>query len=195
MKQITALVLMLTVILLSSAVQAAPKKTPNVPDELEDVTLMNVGKVEVVNEYKLRNEPPYVDPQFPVPLADSIADWAKSSFVATGEEGVLKIIIREASLQESHYEDKPRFFGLFPGKRMDKYLATAMVEMKLYNGEDAMPVAETEATATREGRIESVAGVGYREELFNTMADDLVDDLDQQTRALTYKFFHERVKD
>jgi hypothetical protein len=179
----------------SGAAFAAPKKAANLPDELEDVTLMNVAKVEVVNEYKMRNEAPYVDPQFPTPLTDSITEWAKNSFVATGEDGVLKIIIREASLQQSHYDDKPRFFGLFPGKRMDKYLATAMVEMKLYNGEAAMPVAETEATATREGRIEAVAGVGYREELFNSMTDELIDDLDQQTRALTYKFFHERVKD
>jgi hypothetical protein len=81
-----------------SSVSPTPRPMPTLGYHKYPPVRLNVGRIEVVNNYNPAQLPNRIENQMALPLPDAVNDWAKSRFQARGQDGVLTITIDTASV-------------------------------------------------------------------------------------------------
>ncbi|HEY1096721.1 MAG TPA: hypothetical protein VGF14_05725 [Alphaproteobacteria bacterium] len=74
---------------------------------------LNVGRIEVVNNYNPGQQPGHIENQMAMPLPDAVNDWAKTRFQAMGQDGVLTITIDNASVISENLQRTSGVKGVF----------------------------------------------------------------------------------
>jgi hypothetical protein len=101
-KKTLSLVVLSTLVALGAAgcssISPAPRPVPALGYHKYPAVRLNVGRIEVVNNYNPAQLPNHIENQMALPLPDAVNDWAKSRFQARGQDGVLTITIDDASV-------------------------------------------------------------------------------------------------
>ena len=96
---------------------------------------LEVRNLEVDTAYRPPLELPNVEHEFPVPPAETAAQWARDRLEPVGTIGTARYIVREASVLETELETSGGVKGLFTTDQGRRYDAQVAAELEII-GED-----------------------------------------------------------
>ena len=174
-------------IIIASILLLAACSTPEAPADFTEISFrdkptinLNVGEIRVIEEYKAPIEPPYVEHRFPTPPAVALKNWAGQRLKPAGNANIMEFIIVDASVQESELPLKGGVSGFFTNQQSEKYDARMRVLFKVYVGGRGLPQTQGDVTITRTRSVAEDATVQEREELFDSMARDMMAQFDRE---------------
>lgn len=142
---------------------------------------MNVAEVRVNDQYEPVFEGNHVEHQFPTSPARAVGIWASDRLQAAGQQGIMEVIVREASVTETR------------GEKFDRYDAALAVDLRLYDGIHPLALAEANSRVTQSRSIKKTASLTKRENLFAQMTRDLMKSLDNSLDANLQQYFGKHI--
>ncbi len=142
---------------------------------------MNVSEVRVNDQYEPSFDGGHVEHQFPTSPARAVGIWANDRLQAAGTQGLMEVIIREASVIETR------------GKKFDRYDAALAVDLRLYDGMHSMALAESNSRVTLSRSIKNTASITKREDMFAEMTRDLMKSLDASLDTNLRQYFGKHI--
>ena len=89
----------------------------------------DVAKIEVVQQYQPPQVAPNVDHLTPVPPSDAIRRWANERVRAMGTSGTMRVIIKDASITETHLAGTTGVRGAFTTDQSERYDGRLSVDL------------------------------------------------------------------
>jgi hypothetical protein len=89
----------------------------------------DVARVEVVQQYQPPQVAPNVDHLTPVPPSDAIRRWANERVRAMGSSGTMRVIIKDASITETHLAGTTGVRGAFTTDQSERYDGRLSVDL------------------------------------------------------------------
>jgi hypothetical protein len=142
---------------------------------------MNVSEIRINDQYEPAFGGNNVEHQFPTSPARAVGIWANDRLQAAGTQGVMEVIIRDASVLETR------------GEKFDRYDAALAVDLKLYDGIHPMALAEANSRVTMSRSIKNTASITRREDMFAQMTRDLMKNLDASLDANIRQYFGKHI--
>lgn len=142
---------------------------------------LNVGRVEVKNEYISPMKPPHAEHRFPTPPAQAMANWAKSRIQAVGDRtdgAVATFVIEQASVQEVQLKKTEGFKGLFTYEPTERYDAHCVGRLEIVGADGAKGNVRVEALRSVE--VSENATLAAREKAWFEMIEKLMGDFNTQ---------------
>ena len=179
------------VIPLSFVILAACEAAP-LPPPIPEITFSHLtpieiaaAQIEIVEDYVPPLAAPNVEHKFPTPPAQAVRQWAKDRLRLVGDDGVLRVIIRDASVIETKLEKTGGVRGAFTVDQSERYDArlAVVVEVRSVRGfQDAFAsaIAERSRTVPENISIQDREKVWF--EMTEAMMNDLNASLDRQIR-------------
>jgi hypothetical protein len=139
---------------------------------------LDVSRVEVVREYVAPGAKPNVDHLFPVPPADAVARWAQDRLKPVGRFRLARVIVKDASVTEVPLQKPGGIKSWFTTEQAERFDATleVVVEIRSDVGRDAFAAARVKRSQT----IEEGASPNQRKELWYTMTERMMGELDKE---------------
>ena len=182
------------VIPLSLVILAACEAAP-LPPPIPEITFSHLApieiataQIEVVEDYVPPLTPPNVEHKFPTPPAQAVRQWAKDRLHLVGDDGVLRVIIRDASVIETKLEKTGGVRGAFTVDQSERYDARleVVVEVRSVRGfQDAFASAIAERSRT----VAEDISLYDRELVFFEMTKSMMDDLNAELEKNIRQFF------
>ncbi|MBY0355940.1 MAG: hypothetical protein K2Q12_09480 [Rickettsiales bacterium] len=147
----------------------------------QPVYRINVANVRLNDQFQPTFEGKHVEHQFPTSPARAVGIWTNDRLQAAGNQGVMEVIIRDASVVET------------PGKKFDRFDAVLAVDLKLYDGIHPLPLAEANSQVTQSRSIKNTASITKREDLFAQMTRDLMKSLDASLDSNLRQYFGQHI--
>ena len=151
MKIVTALVALF--LLSSCAPEAAPPEPAPLSFKQYQPFHINVAEAQITEEYKSLGRAPNVEHQLPLNLSDAMRIWAQDRIITDGKQGILDVIIQDASVKEIRLPVEGGVRGVFTNDQQARYDARLKVEMRIYNGVTAISAANLSVEAKRSRSI------------------------------------------
>jgi len=166
------------VVLGSAAAPAEEKKFADLTFTHLTPLALDVQRVEVVREYAPPGAKPNVDHLFPVPPADAVARWAGDRLKPVGRFRLCRVVVKDASVVEVPLQKPGGFKSWFTTEQAERYDATieVVVEIRSDAGRDAFAAARVKRSQT----IEEGASPNQRKELWFTMTERMMAELDKE---------------
>jgi len=89
----------------------------------------DVAKIEVVQQYQPPQVAPNVDHLTPVPPSDAIRRWANDRLRAMGSSGTMRVVIKDASIMETHLKPTTGIRGAFTTDQSERYDGRLSVDL------------------------------------------------------------------
>jgi hypothetical protein len=183
------IITLLTLILLNACGQPAlPEKLPPLGFTQSPPFRVAVAQVRVEQHYQPSMVRPNVEQEFATTPAQAIHIWARDRLQAAGTNGMVIVNIDEASVREMV---PPRATGISSLFTVDnaQYTANLSANFRLYDGVNAIAVAEATVTATRTRTINRDASLGERDAFYDTLIRDVMRDFDAQATLQLRQYF------
>lgn len=145
---------------------------------------LDVGNVDIVDEYKSPEHPPYVEHLMPISPAEAMHIWVKDRLRAAGADKSLQIIIKDASVTSN--EPPPAGLTDPPPNRL--YKARLEVEMRVY-GSDAMSEANIDVIAHQELSLSDSTSLEDRKRLYYRFIYDLMTQANAELEKEIFAYF------
>ena len=172
----------LGIALLVLAACQAPALPPPLPEltygHLEPINL-DVGRIEIVEQYVPPLKAPNVEHTFPTPPATAMRQWAKDRLRAVGEIRTARLVIKNASAIETKLEITGGLRGAFTKDQSERYDVTLDVVLEV-RGEDGVAVAFANAVVTRSKTVTEGLSLSERERVFHRMTESLMDEVNSE---------------
>ena len=142
---------------------------------------LNVGRVDVKNEFVSPMTPPHAEHRFPTPPSQAMANWAQSRIQAVGGKGngaVATFVIEEASVKEVVLKKTEGFKGLFTYEPTERYDAHCVGRLHIVDPDGSKGRVRVEAMRTVE--ISENATLAEREKAWFEMIEKLMGDFNTQ---------------
>lgn len=132
----------------------------------QPVYRMNVADIRVNDQFEPPFDGNHVEHQFPTSPARAVGIWANDRLKAAGRSGVMEVTIRDASVTQKK------------GKKFDTYDIVMEVDLRLYDGGQALALAEAHSRVTLSRGIDKNASITKHEDFFAQMTRDVMKSLD-----------------
>lgn len=136
---------------------------------------MAVSSIQVVDEYKSPQRPPYIEHLIPYSPAEAVRLWVRDRMRTAGGEKTMQIIIRNGSVTGS---------DTGPGHRYDAKLE---VELRIY-GDGIISEASVFINGTRSMTISSTASDNERNKAFRKLIGDLMDEFNAEMEKNMFQY-------
>ena len=170
---------LLAVLVLLLAGCAAPPPSPTF-SELTFAHLgtirLDVGKVEIVDEYVPPLKAPNVEHDFPVAPAEVAERWGRDRVIAAGTSGVARIVIRNAGVIEVPFEKTEGLTGLITVDQAARYDATLEILIEI-RSDLGTQEAFVRAFANRSQSVPEDITLNERQAVFHELTEGLIGDL------------------
>jgi hypothetical protein len=179
----TRLILALSLLALTACQNAPYRPEYAMPryDYLEKIPV-NAASVRVVQQYRSPNQKPYVENEFPVPIAAAAEQWVKDRIEAAGVDGEVVFTIADAQVKEDRLSVTQGFKGAFTKDQEYQYVAHLVVHAKLQNtGTGRAAFAEANQTIMR--TLPEKASIQEREILFYNMMKTVIEGFNTNMEA------------
>lgn len=150
---------------------------------------VNVAEIRIINAYQPPLMAPNVEQDFPTPPARAVEQWVHARLVAAGQQGVMEVSIDDASVREVPLPVRENFFDFFSDQQSARFDASVKVTFRLYNGIDALSVANAEAVVARQHTIGQKASIADRERVFDEMTKDMMTGFDAEAEMRLRQYF------
>lgn len=97
---------------------------------------LDVARIEVVSNFRGSSEAPHVEGLLPTPPEQALRDWAANRLAATGQGGVARFTILDASIVEEDLDRDVGAPGLLRAPQTIRYNATAAATLEILNDPD-----------------------------------------------------------
>lgn len=132
------------------------------------------NELRIASDFAPSFRAPHVEHLFQTTPAEAMAIWAKDRLKISGQGGLLELEIIDASVTEIPLQVKTGLGGLLTTEPSERYDARLVATLKLYDGIQRLPAAETEVTVQLSRSIEEGADVYAREQFFNDFLEDMM---------------------
>lgn len=172
----------LGIALLVLAACQAPALPPPLPEltysHLEPINL-DVGRIEIVEQYVPPLKAPNVEHNFPTPPATAMRQWAKDRLRAVGEIRTARLVIKNASAIETKLETRGGLRGAFTKDQAERYDVTLDVVLEV-RSERGSAVAFANAVVTRSKTVPEGLSLSERERVFHEMTEDVMEEVNSE---------------
>ena len=172
-------------LLVSCKNASAPPPLPEMTFTRFQPIYLNVGNVDVTDEYKSPEREPNVEHLLPVSPMDAMHTWVKDRLKPAGSDKSLQIIIKDASVVSHGPATPDPLLGPAPNRRYDARLE---VEMRIY-GSDAMSEANLDVIATQTITLSDSTSLDARKRIFYRMVYDLMESANAELEKEIFAYF------
>jgi len=160
----------------------SPPPRPNFPDihfTGNPPIRLNVGAVEIKENFHPPMKAPNVDHLYPVTPIHALENWAHDRLAAAGGTNHAVFVIDDASAIETDLPPTTGVRGWFTTDQSERYDMTVSGTLTLYNASGAMLVSTT-AKATRYQTVAQDITPNQRDQTWYDMTKAILDDFDKQ---------------
>lgn len=163
--------------LLLAACETAPPAKPKMDISFTHLApiALNVGRIEIVSQYRPTFAKPNVEHLFPVTPAAALERWASERLRARGSSGVARFIISDASVKETKLEQKSGLVGLVTIEQAERYDGAVRVRMEVVDA-NGRSGGTASAYATRYQTVSEGASLNERNRVWLDLVNDLMAD-------------------
>lgn len=140
---------------------------------------LDVVDIQVRSEYVPTGNN-HVEQRFRTTPAQGVEIWARDRLRAAGSDGVLEVVIEEASVVETPLQVKTGIQGAFTKEPSTRYDGTLEVELRLYKDGRAVSKSHIDARVTLTREILEKAAISEYDELYAAMTREMITKLDAQ---------------
>lgn len=144
--------------------------------------VLDVGLVQVEEVYRPPMGPPHVDHLAPTPPIEAVRHWAERRFQAAGDNGTLRVIIKDASIREVPLDTRSGVTGLLTREQAERYDGRLEVELVAEEPDSRFSVF-TATTVQRSTTVPEGASIYEREKTLFSLVERMMQDLDGQVEA------------
>jgi hypothetical protein len=174
------LFLFLSLALLASCRSSQPVDFPPLTFKKYAPIYLNVASIQVIDEYKSPQQEPYVEHLLPYSPEDAMRIWVKDRIRAVGLDNTLHVIIKDGSVKATTKKAENSFSQFLTIDQNRSYDMKLEVEMRIYDGVNALSKASVRAKATRMRTMPRDASVMERNAQFRAMIADLMESLNAE---------------
>jgi hypothetical protein len=143
------------------------------------VIALDAATIEVVDAYRPPRVRPHVDHLAPTPPLAAVRRWVAERLRAVGGSGTVQVIIKDASIIETALPRTEGLKGLFTTDQSERY--DGRIEVKIVGQSPTLRLSGyAEATATHSITVPEDITLSGREETWNTLVRDMMEDLDER---------------
>ncbi len=150
--------------------------------------MLNVGKIDFIEEYKSPMRDPNVDHLMPVTPTEAMKKWTDDRLRVAGMNKALQVIVKDASVIATPLPKPGGLQGVVSMGNDRKYDAILNVEMRIY-GDGAMSEASIEVTATQSITISETATLNERDAMYRRMVFNLMETINAQLEKNMFQYF------
>lgn len=152
---------------------------------------LNVAEIKIVDGYHSPLRKPNVEQNFPTPPAAAVKKWLAHRLKAVGTSGVLEVAINDASVKEVPLPKTKGVEGLFTDDQDARYDARISVTYRVFSGATgrAMSDATGDIEISRSRSINERATLYEREQMFHSMARDMMTSFDSESEKRLNQYF------
>ncbi len=161
-------------------------QAPALPPPLSELTYghldpinLDVGRIEIVEQYVPPLKAPNVEHEFLTPPATAMRQWAKDRLRAVGEIRTARLVIKNASAIETKLETRRGLRGAFTKDQSERYDVTLDVVLEV-RGEDGAAVAFANAVVTRSRTVPEGLSLSERERVFHGMVQSVMNEVNAE---------------
>lgn len=140
----------------------------------------DVAQVEVVEEYQSSMRTPHVEHLFPISPAEAVKIWVRDRIHTVGNDGRMEIIVKDASVVEAELPRTKGVKGVFTKDQAERYEARLALQVKIYDGQKLLPVAEVNAQASKSRTLVEGASLAQRDALFDSLTRELLETINRE---------------
>ncbi len=161
-------------------------QVPVLPPPLSELTYghlepinLDVGRIEILEQYVPPLKAPNVEHEFPTPPATAMRQWAKDRLHAVGEIRTARLVIKTASAIETKLETRGGLRGAFTKDQAARYDVTLDVVLEV-RSERGSAVAFANAVVTRSKTVPEGLSLSERERVFHEMTQSVMDEVNSE---------------
>ena len=136
----------------------------------------DVARIEVVQQYQPPQVPPNVDHLTPVQPTDAIRRWANERVRAMGGSGTMRVIIKDASITETHLAGTTGVRGAFTTDQSERYDGRLSVDLVVEVPSRRFQ-GYTGATVARTISVPENVSLQGREDAWHSLVERMMADL------------------
>lgn len=140
---------------------------------------LDVGRIEIVEQYVPPLKAPNVEHTFPTPPATVMRQWAKDRLHAVGEIRTARLVIKDASAVETALATTGGLRGAFTKDQSERYDVTLDVVLEVRN-ERGSAVAFANAVVTRSKTVPEGLSLDERERVFHEMTATAMEEVNSE---------------
>lgn len=165
-----------------AACSDAPPPPPQFTISFADKPVYNLyaSKIEIVEDYQSTFRYPNVEHQFTITPAEGVRIWARDRLRAAGNDNIVEVIIKDASVVEKPLHTNKGIKGAFTNEQSANYEGRIAVEIKLFEAAKMIPTATVNVNVGKSMTLAENASPRDREQLYNTLTRDMMTALDAQ---------------
>jgi hypothetical protein len=145
---------------------------------------MAVSSIEVVDDYKSPQRPPYIEHLIPYSPAEALRLWVRDRMRTAGGNKTMQIIVRDGRVTAT---DTQSGSGIGFSSSMRRYDARLEVEMRIY-GDGVISEASVFVNGTRSMTISAGASDSERNKAFRKMIGDLMDEFNAEMEKNLFQY-------
>ncbi|HYD30508.1 MAG TPA: hypothetical protein VEB64_06570 [Azospirillaceae bacterium] len=172
-----AVVLLAAGAALGGCVQKAVEPPPPLTFTQHGTVSLDVAQVMVVPEYQPRMTPPNVEHLSPMPPTDAVGRWASDRFRAAGRSGVLRVIVKDASIKEVQLPRTQGLSGFFTKDQAWRYDGRLEVELVAQQPDRNSFQGYASAIVSRSVTVPEDISIAERERIWLNLTRQMMDDL------------------
>jgi hypothetical protein len=163
-----------------AATLAACSNAPPPPLRLPDMSFaqgapvqFNVARIEIENDYKAPAARPHIEYDMPVSPENAVRNWVRDRLKATGRNGVMRVVIKNASATETPLATDEGLTGMFKKEQSARIDMALDVSIQMLD-ERQFVVAEVSGKASRSRTEPEGQKLNERDRLLYDLTYDLV---------------------
>jgi hypothetical protein len=145
---------------------------------------MAVSSIEVVDEYKSPQHPPYIEHLIPYSPAEAMHLWVRDRLRTAGGNKTMQIIIHQGPVTAT---DTQSGSGLSFSSSMRRYDAKLEVELRIY-GDGVISEASVFVSGTRSMTISASASDSERNKAFRKLIGDMMDEFNAEMEKNLFQY-------
>ncbi len=138
---------------------------------------LNVGKIEIISQYRSPLRHPNVDHLFPTPPLKAVRQWATDRLRAVGSSGVAKVVIRNAAAIETALAEKKGLKAAFTKQQAFRYDLTLEATVEIHARQGG---GDASAKATRFTTLGEDSSVNERNKAWLKLTETLMRDFNAE---------------
>ncbi|MDP9195474.1 MAG: hypothetical protein M3O22_01690 [Pseudomonadota bacterium] len=140
---------------------------------------LDVAEVRITSEYEPAGQGAWVQDSFPVSPVAAVRQWANDRLKATGRDGNVHVIVKEAGIRSVPLQKTAGIKGFFTKDHTEQYEGKITVEVIGKSDERKMSGA-ADATVQRTVSVPEDASPAQRESIQYEMVKKMMQDLDEK---------------
>jgi len=149
---------------------------------------LNVGSIEMVEEYRSPGVAPNVEHDMHLTPADAMQIWTKQRLKATGGTRRMQVVLKDASVMQKDLPTKKGITGVFTVEPDKQYDARLEVELRIY-GDAALSEASVNVIATRMLTMSENLSLAERQQKYRGLLNDLMANMNAELEKNIAQYF------